>query len=312
MLNLSPNNIHSTIFKAYFAVLLSALLYGANVIAGRLIADSIPPITLSALRALFGLLILLPLAWTALKSAPKPTMKELFQLFMIGLIGVSIPYISLISGLARTTATNASVIFATLPAMTNLMLFLISKVRPTRHQLLGIMISFLGLVIVFTQGDIFHLLSFKIGQGELFLFVNVICIGLFNVVGQNFMQKFSPLVTSIYTLIFAVLTMSPLGLWQANSSPWQLTWYQWLLVVYMGCGAAGLAYFLNLFGIQKIGGAQVSILNNFQHVFSISLGVIILKESLYAYHWLGFLLVISGVILSLLKPTTPSPPVETI
>jgi drug/metabolite transporter (DMT)-like permease len=294
------------IVKAYLAVLLSAMLYGGNVIAGRLIADSIPSITLSAIRALLGLLILLPLAWPTLKTAPKPTKIELFQLFIISLIGVSIPYISLISGLAKTTATNASVIFATLPAMTNLMFFIISKAKPTKFQVIGILTSFLGLLIVFTKGDVFHLLSFKIGRGEMFLFLNVFCISLFNVVGQNFMKKFSSLITSIYSLFFAILTMTPLGLWQMNSFVWHLSWSHWLLVIYMGCFAAGIAYYLNLYGIEKIGGGQVSILNNLQHVFSISLGVVILKESLFAYHWLGFTLVITGVILSLVKTSSSS------
>ncbi|AHF07071.1 DMT family transporter [Desulfitobacterium metallireducens] len=293
--------------KSYFAILLSSLLYGGNVIAGRLIAGSIPPISLSAIRALLGLSILLPLAWPALKSAPKPTTKELFQLILISLLGVSLPYVSLIYGLADTTATNASVIFATLPAMTNLMFFIIFKSKPSKFQVLGILTSFLGLVIVFTQGDIFHLLSFRIGGGEIFLFLNVLCISLFNVVGQSFMKKFSSLVTSVYSLVFAILTLTPLALWQLNSFVWYLSWSQWLLVIYMGCFAAGFAYFLNLYGIEKIGGGQTSILNNLQHVFSISLGVLVLKESLYVYHGLGFVLVISGVVLSLMRTSTSSP-----
>lgn len=297
--------------KAYFAVLLSALIYGGNVIAGRLIAGSIPPITLSAIRALLGLIVLLPLAWPAMKSAPKPTKKELFQLIVISLIAVSIPYVSLISGLAETTATNASVIFATLPAMTNLMLFIISKSKPSKFQVLGIVTSFLGLVIVFTRGDIFNLLSFRIGRGEMFIFLNVFCIGLFNVVGQSFMKKFSALVTSVYSLVFAILTLTPLGIWQMNSFTWHLSGSQWLLVIYMGCFAAGIAYFLNLYGIEKIGGGQASILNNLQYVFSISLGVLILKESLFAYHWFGFVLVISGVVLSLMRSSTSSPQLAT-
>lgn len=307
MLSLRNHTIHRTSSKAYFAVLLSALIYGGNVIAGRLIAGSIPPITLSAIRAFLGLIVILPLAWPALKSAPKPTLKELLLLIVISLLGVSIPYVALILGLAETTATNASVIFATLPAITNLMLFLIAKSKPTKFQIMGIFTSFLGLVIVFTQGNIFNLLSFKLGRGEMFLLLNVLCISLFNVVGQSFMKKFSSLVTSVYSLVFAVLTLTSLVFWEINSFTWHLSWSQWLLVLYMGCFAAGIAFFLNLYGIQQIGGGQASILNNLQYVFSISLGVIILKESLFLYHWLGFSLVISGVVLSLIKTSSSSP-----
>ncbi|HVJ48720.1 DMT family transporter [Desulfitobacterium sp.] len=307
MLNFTANTIKSTHFKAIVAILLSALIYGGNIIAGRLIAGTIPPVTLSAIRAILGLIILLPITWPAIKRAPKPTKKELFQLIVISLIGITIPYISLILGLAETTGTNASVILATLPAMTNAMLFLICKTKPSKFQVWGIFTSFLGLVIVFTQGDLLHLLSFKMGRGELYLLINVVCISLFNIVGQDIMKKFSSIVTSGYSIIFATVTLIPLGLYQMNSFTWHLSLTGWLLVIYMGCFAAGIAFFLNLYGIQKIGSGQATILNNMQYIFSISLSVFILKESLFVYHWLGFILVIFGVILSLAKSSIQSP-----
>lgn len=307
MFSLKKNTVNTLFYKAFFAVILSALIYGGNVVAARLIADSIPPITLSALRAILALVILLPIAWPALKSAPKPNKKELVKLFLISILGVSLPYISLILGLAEASGTNASVIFATLPAATNALLFLIYKIKPSKFQVLGLITSFLGLLIVFTHGDLLHLLSFRLGKGEVFLLINVLSVSIFNIAGQNMMKKFSPIVTSIYTIGFAVLTLSPVGLWQINSFAWHLSWSGWLIVIYMGCFAAGIAYFLNLYGIQKLGSGRVTIISYMQHVFSITLSVLILKEVLTIYHFWGFLLVISGVILSLISSPTKSP-----
>lgn len=298
-------------FKAYFALLLAALIYGGNVVAGRLIAGTIPPLTLSALRAVLALAILLPIAWPAMKRAQKPNRKELLQLIVISIVGITIPYISLMLGLQDTSGTNASVIFATLPAMTNSMLFFICKTKPSKFQIWGMVTSFLGLIIVFTHGDMLHLLSFKLGKGELFLFINVFSISIFNIIGQNMMRKFSSIVTSVYSIIFATLTLIPMGFWQLNSFAWHLSWSGWLIVLYMGFMSAGIAFFLNLYGIDKIGSGQASIFNNMQHVFSISLSVLILKEALAAYHWFGFLLVISGVVLSLTKSSAPSPQLAT-
>lgn len=307
MFNFKKNNVNTLFYKAFFAVIFSALIYGGNVVAGRLIADSIPPITLSALRAILALVILLPIAWPALKNAPKPNKKELLFLFLISILGVSLPYTALILGLAEASGTNASVIFATLPAATNALLFLIYKIKPSKFQVWGIITSFIGLLIVFTHGDLLHLLSFKLGKGEAFLFINVLSVSIFNIAGQNIMKKFSPIVTSIYTIGFAVLTLSPVGLWQSNSVAWHLSWSGWLIVIYMGCLAAGIAYFLNLYGIQKLGSGRATIIGYMQHVFSITLSVLILKEVLTIYHFWGFLLVISGVILSLISSPVESP-----
>ena len=291
----------STHFKAYFSLLLSALIYGGNVIAGRLIAGDVPALTLSAIRVVLALVILLPLAWSHIKTAPKPSTIELLQLIIMSVLGITIPYVSLLLGLKHTTGTNASVIFATLPAVTNLLLFLIFKLKPSKFQTIGMITSFLGLVIVFTQGSLLHIQTFKLGIGELYLFINVLSIGLFNLLGQKIMRKFSSLVTSVYALIFAAIMLIPMGAWQLGATEWHVSMSEWLIIFYMGFLAAGVAFFLNLYGIHKIGSGKASVFNNMQHVFSITLSVIILKESLALYHWIGFVLVISGVVLSLAK-----------
>jgi Permeases of the drug/metabolite transporter (DMT) superfamily len=288
-----------TRFKAIIFVLLSSLIYGGNVIAGRLIAGKVPPLTLSAIRVILGLIILVPLARPQMKKAPRPNKLEWFQLIIVGILGIVIPYVSLLLGLQQTTGTNASVVFATLPAVTNTLIFLLYKSKPTKFQAAGMITSFLGLMIVFTQGSLLHLITFKVGIGELYLFLNVLSIGLFNLLGQNIMNKFSSLVTSVYALIFAAIILIPMGVWQLNTSGWNVSWSEWLIIFYMGFMAAGVAFFLNLYGINKIGSAKTSILSNMQHVFSITLSIIILKESLAPYHWIGFFLVISGVVLSL-------------
>lgn len=292
----------NTLLKAYSFILISSLIYGGNVIAGRLIAGELPPLTLSAIRAILALTILLPLSWPQMKKAPKPSRQELFQLMIVGMFGITIPYISLLIGLKHTTGTNASIVFATMPVITNILLFVLYKIRPLRSQALGMVISFLGLLIVFTQGSPTHILSFELGFGEMILFLNVLSIGLFNLIGQSIMEKFSSLVTSVYALIFATVILVPLGAWQLIAEGWKpLSISSWLIVFYMGFISAGIAFLLNLYGINKVGSGQASIFNNFQHVFSITLSVIILNETLASYHWIGFTLVIFGVILSLTK-----------
>ena len=290
-----------TLFKAYTFLFLSALIYGGNVIAGRLIAGDVPPLILSAIRVVLALVILIPLAWSHLKCAPKPSKIELLQLIVLSVLGITIPYVSLLLGLQYTSGTNASVIFASLPAVTNTFLFLLYKLKPSKFQTLGMITSFLGLLIIFTHGSLLQLLTFKLGIGESYLFLNVLSIGLFNLLGQNIMKSFSSLVTSVYALSFAAIMLIPMGAWQLRTTAWNVSISGWLIILYMGFLASGVAFFLNLYGINKIGSGKAVVFNNLQHIFSITLSVIILKESLAFYHWIGFILVIFGVVLSLSK-----------
>lgn len=304
MLNLiegKSGNIH---FQAYLSLFLASIIYGGNTVAGRLIAGAIPPLTVSAIRVVLALIILLPAAWPAMKTAQKPSAREILDLILLSFLSVTIPYNSLLLGLKYTTGTNASIIFATVPACTILLVFLIYKVKPSKYQTLGMVTAFFGLMVVFTQGHIANLFTYQLGRGEFFICINVLSVCLSNILGQKIMKKLPSVVTSIYAMFFAAITLIPLGAWQSRSFDWSVSWTDWLVVLYMGFLAAGIAYFLNLHGVDKIGSGPASIFSNLNPVFGIVFSVLILKETLALYHLLGFFLVISGIVFSLAK--TPS------
>ncbi|MGC7872049.1 DMT family transporter [Desulfosporosinus sp. SYSU MS00001] len=288
--------------KAYSVLIISSVLYAGNVIAGKLIAGHVPSAGLSALRGVLGLLIIVPLTWSRVKTSAKPGRKDLFQLFVLGFFGITLAYLTFIIGMQYSSGTNASIISATSPALTNTLLVLGFKAKLNKLQFLGIVTSFLGLLIVFTEGSLHHLLTLKLGLGDIILFINVSSMAIFYVLGQKIMEKLSSLVTSIYALAFGTILLVPPGVWQFTSTPWHLTLFDFLLIIYMGCFVTGFAFFLNLVGINLIGSGQATILSNLQPVLTIILSVFILGESLSSYHWVGFILVIFGIVLSLAKP----------
>lgn len=291
----------SVAVKAYMILFFSSLLYGGNVISAKVIAGQIPPFTLSALRGLLGLVILVPLAWPKFKKAPKPSQRDLLKLCLLGFLGISVPYVTIMLGMEHSSATNASIIFATNPALTNGLAVLIYKVRLSKYEMLGIVASFLGLLIVFTQGSLAHLFSFSLSFSDLFLLVNVVSVAIFNIIGQSVMEKFSSLVSSVYALIFGTILLIPLATRELAASGLHLSWLAWLIVIYMGCLVTGVAFFFNLEGINQVGSGKASIFSNLQQVFSILLGVILLGERLALYHWIGIALVVSGIILSIIR-----------
>jgi len=292
--------------KAYSVLLISSILYAGNVIAGKLIAENVPPVGLSALRGVLGLLIIIPLTWSRLRTSTLPSRKELGQLLVLGFFGITLAYITFIVGIKYTSGTNASIIAATSPAVTNSLLVIGFKVKLNRLQFFGIVTSFLGLLLVFTRGSLQHLFTLNLGIGDLILLVNVLSIAIFYVLGQRIMQKLSTLVTAVFAMAFGTILLVPLGVWQLVSTPWHLSIFELAIIIYMGCCVTGVAFFLNLIGINLIGSGRASIFNNLQPVLSILLSVVILRESLAIYHWIGFVLAISGIILSLAKSSQSS------
>ncbi|QGP90949.1 EamA-like transporter family protein [Neomoorella glycerini] len=280
----------------YAAVLLAALLYGGNVIAGRLVAPLVPPLALAAARGVLGLMVLLPFAW---REPHKPRLQDLPYMAMVGFLGISVAYGTFAWSMQNSPALNAAIIFATFPAVTLVLLAIGWHVKPGRYQIAGIIIAFTGLTLVSTQGSLDRLLALRFQPVDLVLLVNVTACALSNILGQKMMQCYSPTITSTCALFFGTLFLLPGGLWEVVHQGWYLPWIGWLLLIYMGCIIAGLAVLLNFEAINRLGCGPVAMFNNLNPLFAIALAAWILKENLSWYHVAGIILVLGGVLISL-------------
>ena len=279
----------------YIILLLSSLLYGGNVVAARLILADIPPGALTVLRGLFGLLILLPLARHSLRTSPKPNRQDLYRFALLGFLGITVAYMTFLWAMQYSTATNAAIIFASNPAITNTLLAVGWGIMPSKLRVLGIGLSFAGLLVVITQGSSTRLLALNLSPSDLVLLLNVLAVALFTILGQGVMAKFTPLITSVYSLIFGTIFSLPYGIWEMLNKSWHLTGTSWLVLLYMGCIVTGIAILLNFEGISRLGSGNAAIFSNMTPVFSILLAFLFLGERFYSYHWIGFTLVLVGI-----------------
>lgn len=287
--------------QAYLALVASAFFFGGNNVAMRIVSQEIPVVTLSVIRGIMGLLIMIPFAWKQIVQGIKPSRKEFFTFALLGFTGVFLPYTCLALGLKHTTVINASIIGSTGAALTITILAIGWRVFPSKIQVLGVTISILGLLVVFIQGSWYNLLSFRINPGDSILLIHITSLSFFSIIGQEVMKKFSALVTTFYALLFGVILMIPFSGWELYTTKWHFDWQIWLILAYMGFIVSGVALLLNLRGIQLVGSGKAAIFTNLTPIFGILLGMIILNERLYYYHWIGSILVFVGVFLSLSK-----------
>ena len=286
-------------FGGYIVLLLSSLLYGGTVVAARVISGDIPPAALSMLRGLFGLLVLFPLARRSLRQSPMPTRQDLYRFALMGFLGIAIGYVTFLWAIQYSSATNASIIAATTPAITITLLALGWGIIPSKLRVFGIALSFSGLLVIITHGSIARLLSLSLSPSDLVLLLNVLAVSLFTILGQGVMAKFPPIVTSVYSLLFGTIFLLPYGIWEMFHRSWHFNNTSMLVLLYMGCVVTGIATLLNFEGISRLGSGKAAILGNLAPVFGILLAYIFLGERLSLYHWSGFTLVFVGIGLCL-------------
>ena len=70
----------------------------------------------------------------------------------------------------------------------------------------------------------------------------------------------------------------------------------WIALAYLGIIGTVVAFVWYYEGIMKVGATQTSIFTNLIPVFAVILSVIILKEQVSWYTWLGGAMVIGGVL----------------
>ncbi|MDR3586543.1 MAG: DMT family transporter [Desulfosporosinus sp.] len=286
-------------FGGYVVLLLASLLYGGTVVAARVISGDIPPVALSLLRGLFGLLVLFPLARRSLRESPTPTRQDLCRFALMGFLGITVAYVTFLWAIQYSSATNASIIAATTPAITITLLAFGWGIIPSKLRVFGIALSFSGLLVVIAQGSITRLLSLSLNPSDLVLLLNVLTVSVFTILGQGVMAKFPPIVTSVYSLLFGTIFLLPYGIWEMFHRNWHFTNTSMVVLLYMGCVVTGIATLLNFEGISRLGSGKAAILGNLAPVFGVLLAYIFLGERLSLYHWGGFTLVFAGIGLCL-------------
>lgn len=279
----------------YLVLLLSSLLYGGNIVAARLISGDIPPVALAVLRGLCGLLVLFPLARRSLRQSPTPSRQDLYRFALMGFLGITVAYGTFLWSIQYNSAINVSIIISSAPAITITILAIGWGIIPSRLRVLGILLSFSGLLVVIAQGSSTRLLSLNLSPSDLVMLLNVLAVSLFTIIGQGAMAKFPPLVTCVYSLLFGTIFLLPYGMWEMFHKNWHFSGTSMLVLLYMGCVVTGIAVLLNFEGISRLGSGRAAIFGNLAPVFGILLAYIFLGERLSLYHWVGFSLVLVGI-----------------
>lgn len=283
---------------AYLLVAIAALCWSGNHVVGRAIAGHVPPIAISTLRWAVPALLLLPFAWRHL-ARDWPLVRRHWPLIVLlsllnGAIFGALQYV----GLQYTTAINTSVLNSVAPVMIIVASWLLFGDRIAIRQLLGVLVSLTGVLVVVTKGDPAVLLGMTFNAGDLIILFNM---GVFS--AYSALLRLRPAIhwltfTFLLAFVSAVASAPAMALEHLSGYQLQLDATTLAALAYVTIFPSVVAVVAWNKGVDMIGPGRAGALLHLIAIYSAVLASVFLGEALRPFHFAGFALILGGVWLA--------------
>lgn len=279
----------------YLTLTLSAIFWGANFNAGKIAIEIMSPTQVAAWRFIIAGVVILALYWV--KERPTwASIKPYALIYLImGIIGIFLMNIFLFKGLAVTSPINTSLITATNPLLTICLSVFLLKEKISFRQLEGIVISFMGVLLVLTNGSLTKLEL--ITKGDLYVLLATTLWALYGILGKKYAGNGSPLATTAITMAVGALFFLPYSSFSTGEATSTKVMEAWLAVIFMALFCSVLAYLWWNQGISRIGANKTSLFFNIVPISTMAISALS-GESIGMAQFVGALVTISGIIWS--------------
>lgn len=280
---------------AYVLLALTTLFWGGNAVAGKLAVGHISPMLLTGTRWALACAVLLPFALPRLKQDWAVARESLLFLFVLGGVGFTAYNLAFYTALLHTTAVNGSIEHAAMPLVVFVANFLIFGTRVTGLQMVGFLLSVVGVGVVASHGDPQRLLALDLNRGDALMMLAVLFYGSYTV-----MLRYKPAIhwqTMMVALTFsAAVTSIPFIFYEfaSGSGIWPDT-QGWLIALYTVIFPSLLSQSFYIRGVELIGANRAGLFINLVPIFGTLLAIVIIGEAFEPYHALAIVLVLGGI-----------------
>ncbi|MDR7315430.1 DMT family transporter [Brevibacillus nitrificans] len=279
----------------YAALLLcTSFLWGGNFVVGKFLVGHASSLTLTDLRWMIAVVCLIPMVWFREKRI-LPTKQAVLPLILMGVTGVALFNLFMFWALERTNATNVGLLSTLNPVSIAIFSFLLVKDKIKPLQIVAMLISFGGVLVVMSKGDLGHISNLHFNVGDLWMLAAVAMWGIYSVCARWAMKTVTPLMSTLYSGVFGVALMLPFNL--STFTVQNTTWSFWLSLFYVGVLATVVSMVMWNVGVQKVGATAAGMFLNFNPVFTAILAFLLLGERMTAIQLLGSVIVIIGCYL---------------
>ena len=278
----------------------ATLFWAGNFIVGKIaFLENVPPFSLTFFRWLLVWLILIPFTYKEFFYLKKIIFQNISLLFFLGLTSVGLFNSFIYNALNFTQVINASLFNAVIPAVIILFCFLFKLDKTNKYQLLGLMLTILGILSIITKLNLKILLTLDFNKGDILMMGAVITWGLYSAFLKKIKFKVS-LLTFVHILCtFGLISLIPQFLYeflQGETVKVNSTFVYSLL--YLAIFPSVGSYYCWAGAVSIIGANRAGIFLSLIPLFSAVMAILFFQEKFQFYHFIGSILTLFGLFLS--------------
>ncbi len=294
--------------QAYIGLIVFTLIVGLSFLFVKIGLRYAHPVDLLAHRFTAAAIPILLLWIFGIIKLPRFSFRKVKLILLLSLFYPLLFFALQTFGLQHSSASEAGIVFATTPIITLMAASFFLKEKTTLLQKTGIVMTIAGILyIIYYSGGVSGSTTLK---GLLLLLLSVLALVVYYVLGKVISAHFSAIEITVGMTMLAFIVFNSFSLASHIQNHTLNQFFNPLLhleflwsVLYLGVLSSMFTAFLTNFALTHVLASQIAVFNNLSPLIAVAAGVFILDETLFTYHIIGGLMVLSGVAMTVFFKT---------
>jgi drug/metabolite transporter (DMT)-like permease len=280
---------------AWLLLGLLAVIWGGSYLSNRIALEQVPVFTTVAFRV-GGAAVALWI-YVSVRRLPVPLTPGLAGRFLVmGILNNVIPFTLIVWGQQHIPSGLAAILNAATAILSVLLAALLfADERLTANKAAGVMVGFVGVIVIVGMDAMTHLDITSWGQ------LAMIGAAASYAVSSSFarvaLRGLRPEVSAAGMLTASALVMVPLALWQDGVPTLAYGWPSWGALAYLALMSSALAYVIFYRVLSLAGAGNLQLVTLLVGPVAVVMGAVVYHESLAFNEYAGFAIIAVGLLL---------------
>ena len=285
---------------AYLYLFLTVTFWAGNFIVGKLASFyDVPPFSLNFYRWFFAWLILAPFTIPEIIEKKDYIFKNYKLFIILGVTSITIFNSIVYYSLNFTQVISGVLMISTIPVMIMLFSSILKIEKTNIFQIIGVIFSFAGVIMIITKADIQILKNLDFNKGDITMVVAMFSWALYSTLLKRQKYEISQISLLQVVITFGLLFLIPIYFIEYQIGSRIILEKPFILILSYVVFFPGLASFLLwIKGISLIGANRSGVFLHLMPILSAIMAMIFFNEKFMFYHMLGACFIITGILLS--------------